>query len=116
MFAPASTAWRRIAIDASAVVTTPVTIVAASPALSVSTVSVFQSTPMPFLIRSTMSPAETAGAACVERARTSGAATVAAVSAANCLRVRSVMLRIPSLMPQSTSAAAQSLHARGPER
>jgi hypothetical protein len=58
MLAPASTARRSTLKDAIAVVTTPATTVAGSPALIVSTVSGFHSTPMCFLIRSRTSAAE----------------------------------------------------------
>src|SRR3984885_7445705 len=85
-FAPAFTALPSTSNDASAVVTIPVTAVEGSPALNVSTVYGFQSTPMFFLIRSTISCAVTALP--IERAISpSGAvATPVAVSATNLRR------------------------------
>jgi lysophospholipase L1-like esterase len=60
--APAFTACCSTAVVASAVVTMPVTAVAASPALRPSTVSAFQSTAICFLMRSITSCAESADA------------------------------------------------------
>src|SRR5688572_302337 len=78
MFAPAFTARRRTSIVASEVVTTPVTGVDGSPALNVSTVDAFQSTPTAFRIRSTISCAVTAAAPSGAGSRTNGAATAPA--------------------------------------
>src|SRR5262245_44561217 len=58
-FAPACTAFCSTSSVAIEVVTTPVTTVDGSPALKVSTVSLLHSTPMFFLMRSTISCAVT---------------------------------------------------------
>src|SRR3982751_2600882 len=61
-FAPAWTVFWSTSSAAIEVVTAPVTIVAGSPALNVSTSSLLQSTPMFFFTRSTMSCAVTVAA------------------------------------------------------
>ncbi len=89
-FAPAFTACCSTASVAIDVVTTPVTTVEGSPALTVSTVSAFHSTPMFFLMRSIRSCAVTRGPPAT-RLTASGAAATAAASAVNSRRDRSAM-------------------------
>jgi hypothetical protein len=98
-FAPASTAWRSTLRDAIAVVTTPEMTVAGSPALMVSTVSVFHSTPIFFLIRSMTSAAERGATADTRRVDANGAAIADTVSAPNSRRDRGVMVRRSEVLP-----------------
>jgi len=86
MFASNFTACPSTSSDASAVVTIPVTAVDGSPALNVSTVSGFHSTPTFFLMRSTIACAVTAfafGSAFIARG---AAATLAAARDTNLRR------------------------------
>ena len=80
-------------MEAIAVVTTPETTVAGSPALMVSNVSGFHSTPMFFLMRSMTSVAEMGGLAVSALVRANGAAMAETVRAPNSLLDRGVVLR-----------------------
>ena len=92
-FAPASTARRSTNMDAIAVVTTPETAVAGSPALMVSKVSGFHSRPMFFLMRSMTSVAEMGALAVTPPVSAKGAATAETARAPNSLLERGVRVR-----------------------
>ena len=78
-------------MDAIAVVTTPETTVAGSPALMVSNVSGFHSTPMLFLMRSMTSVAEMGGLVVRRLVSANGAAMAETVRAPNSRRDREGM-------------------------